>query len=188
MKPVFAGSIDEKEIYDAWKIALFNDLTNIKLSMGEVESIAPTIASRMVDAMPSVKRVLNNAGFKAIDNGRLRLFPKTDFTVAHGNAGPHSDDGLGMAALVLLKVTPFCKSDPETVTCPSVSLTSCYATDNLLWTSHGLTMVREGDVVVFDGNKEHAWFCSGRAHFVTVLVTKKRKQKGDIVGLPVPRK
>jgi quercetin dioxygenase-like cupin family protein len=49
-------------------------------------------------------------------------------------------------------------------------------------------MVREGDVVVFDGDKEHAWFCSGRAHFVTVLVTKKRKQKGDIVGLPVPRK
>ena len=181
MKPVFAGSIDEEEIYDAWKIALFNDLTNIKLSMGEVQSIAPTIASRMVDAMPSVKRVLNNAGFKAIDNGRLRLFPKTDFTVAHGNAGPHIDDGLGMAALVLLKVTPFCKSD-------SVSLTSYYPTDNLLWTSHGLTMVREGDVVVFDGNKEHAWFCSGRAHFVTVLVTKKRKQKGDIVGLPVPRK
>ena len=181
MKPVFAGSIDEEEIYDAWKIAQSNDLTNIKLSMGGVESIAPTIASLMVDAMPSVKRVLNNAGFKAIDNGRLRLFPKTDFTVAHGNAGPHSDDGLGMAALVLLKVTPFCKSD-------SVSLTSIYPTDNLLWTSHGLTMVREGDVVVFDGDKEHAWFCSGRAHFVTVLVTKKRKQKGDIVGLPVPRK
>ena len=181
MKPVFAGSIDKEEIYDAWKIALSNDLTNIKLSMGEVESIAPTIASLMVDAMPSVKRVLNNAGFKAIDNGRLRLFPKTDFTVAHGNVGPHSDGGLGMAALVLLKVTPFCKSD-------SVSLTSSYPTDNLLWTSHGLTRVQEGDVVVFDGDKEHAWFCSGRAHFVTVLVTKKRKQKGDIVGLPVPRK
>ena len=149
--------------------------------MGEVHSIAPTIVSRMVEAMPSVKRVLNNAGFKAIDNGRLRPFPKTDFTVAHGNVGPHNDDGFGMAALVLLKVTPFCESD-------SVSLTSCYPTDNLLWTSHGLTMVREGDVVVFDGDKEHAWFCSGRAHFVTVLVTKKRKQKGDIVGLPVPRK
>jgi hypothetical protein len=43
---ILAGSIDEEEIYDAWKIALFNDLTNIKLSMGEVHSIAPTIASR----------------------------------------------------------------------------------------------------------------------------------------------
>ena len=182
MKPVFAGSIDEEEIYDAWKIAQSNDLTNIKLSMGGVESIAPTIASLMVDAMPSVKRILSNAGFKAINSGQWRSFSKTDFTVAHGNVDPHSDDGLGMAALVLLKVTPFCKSN-------SVSLTSSlYLTDNWLWTSHGLTMVKEGDVVVFDGNKEHAWFCPVRAHFVTVLVTKKRERKGDIVELPVPRK
>lgn len=182
MKPVFAGSIDNEEIDNAWKIAKSHGLTNIRLSMGEVESIEPTIASLMIDAMPSLQRILKNAGFKILDNSRLRHFPKTDFTVAQGNVQPHNDDGLGMAALVLLRVTPFCKSK-------SVSLTkSPWESDNFLWTNGGLTDIKERDVVVFNGEEEHAWFCSGRAHFVTVLVTKERKRKGDIVGLPVPRK
>jgi hypothetical protein len=110
MKPVFAGSIDEEEIYDAWKIALFNDLTNIKLSMGEVQSIAPTIASRMVDAMPSVKRVLNNAGFKAIDNGRLRLFPKQILPLHMATLARTTMTGLAWPPLCYLKLLLFAKA------------------------------------------------------------------------------
>ena len=176
MKPIFAGSINCEEVDDAWKIARLNGLTTIKMSLGEVESTSPTLLSRMVDAMPSLKRVLGNAGIKTLSRSGSRGFSKTDFTIAHGNIAPHSDANLGMAALVLLKVTPFCKSE-------SVSLTgSQWSNESFLWTNSGLIAMKEGDVVVFNGDKEHAWFCDGRAHFVTVLVTKQNKRKGDTVG------
>ena len=175
MKPILAGSINREEVDSVWKIARLNGLTTINMSLGEVAARSPRLTSRMVDAMPSLERVLRNAGFKALSRSGSRGFAKTDFTIAHGNISPHSDDNLGMAALVLLKVTPFCKSE-------SVSLTrSPWSNANFLWTNSGLMEMEENDVVVFNGDKEHAWFCDGRAHFVTVLVTKPRKRKGDTV-------
>ena len=112
--------------------------------------------------------VLNAHDYRAIRSDRAH-YTSTDLTVAWGNVGVHEDDGLGKAALILLRVDPLSRSEG----CQFMQ--SPYTTANYLWTKHGLTPVEKGDMIVFDADQEHAWFCPGVATFLSIAVRKAKK-------------
>lgn len=143
---------------------------------GEVLS-GPKIPIELAKA--SISRAfetLDQHGYKVI-NRRRAHFTSVDLTVACGNIGIHTDDGLGRIALILLRVNPLSRSKG----CQFMD--SPYQTENYLWTRHGLNPVEEGDVVVFDADQEHAWFCPGVATFLSLAVRKHKKaQIGGILS------
>ena len=144
-----------------------------RVMMGEVYPSAPLGQSDLSELMPELLDVINFHGYEI--NGDALITP--DICVVKGNVGIHFDADIGISALVLLEVAPLCES-------PQVSLTkSAYSSDNYLWAGNTLAEIKEGGVVIFNTEKEHAWFCSGVATFVTVPVKRKTKSKRNNLGL-----
>ena len=93
-----------------------------------------------------------------------------EFVVAKGNIGIHTDVS-GTIALMLLKVEALCTSS-------AVSIKhSMYSAESYLWTKRELTKMDMGTMSIFNATKQHAWFCSGVATFLSIPVKKLRKQK-----------
>ena len=143
-----------------------------QVMMGEVLPSAPLQQSHLSQLMPGLLRLIEFHGY-AINSDA----PPPDIAVVKGNVNIHCDSDFGIVALALLEVAPLCKS-------PQVSLTeSHYASSNYLWTKGILTAIEEGDAVIFDTDREHAWFCSGVATFVTIPVKRQIKLKCDNLSL-----
>lgn len=175
MKPLF-WSLGADCANEAWhQLKKFSPLALKTMYYGEVLG-GPKIPIELAKA--SISRAfetLSQHGYKVTNQNRAH-YASADLTVACGNIGIHTDDGFGRIALILLRVNPLSRSK----VCQFMD--SPYQTENYLWTRHGLSPMEEGDVVVFDTDQEHGWFCPGVATFLSLTVRKHKKaQIGGIL-------
>jgi hypothetical protein len=144
------------------------------LSMGEVRPSSSIKKEELLTLFSRGMRMLELWGWQYAGTDRI----PPDVTIVKGNVGIHTDYGLGITALVLLKIEPLCAG----IQCSL--LNSLFDNPNYLWANNKLTEVTEGTVVIFDSSKEHAWFSSGVATFLCIPVKKVRLRPKDDVKSP----
>jgi hypothetical protein len=168
MKPISVYTPSSPEIKNLLKY--LKEETNMpvknSIDMGEVVDTSHCLGKeKLLELFPRGLKLIEAMGYQpTYNNGYI------EFVVAKGNIGIHTDVS-GTIALMLLKVEALCTSS-------AVSIKhSMYSAESYLWTKRELTKMDMGTMSIFNANKQHAWFCSGVATFLSIPVKKSRKQK-----------
>ena len=168
MKPISVYTPSSPEIENLLKY--FKNETNRptknNIDMGEVVDTSHCLGKeKLLELFPRGLKLIEAMGYQpTYNNGYI------EFVVAKGNIDIHTDVS-GTIALMLLKVEALCTSS-------AVSIKhSMYSAESYLWTERELTKMDMGTMSIFNANKQHAWFCSGVATFLSIPVKKSRKQK-----------
>ena len=141
------------------------------LSMGEVCPSSPIKKEELFALFPRGMRMLELWKWQYAGTDRC----PSDVTIVKGNVSIHTDNDLGITALVLLRIESLCSD----IGCSLEK--SLFETTNYLWANNQLTEVTEGTIVIFDSSKDHAWFSSGVATFLCIPIKKVRSRPKDDV-------
>jgi hypothetical protein len=166
MKPISVYTPSSPEIKNLLKYLKEETSMPVKnsIDMGEVvDHYLPQ--QKLLELFPRGLQLIKSMGYQLAYD-----FDPVDFVVTKGNVDIHTDN-LGTIALMLLKVEALCTSS-------AVSIKhSLYSAESYLWTERELTKMDMGTMSIFNATKQHAWFCSGVATFLSIPVKKLRKQK-----------
>lgn len=167
MKPISVYTPSSPEIKNLLKyFKKETDMpTKSSISMGEVADGNYLPREKLLELFPRGLQLIKSMGYQLAYS-----YDPVEFVVTKSNVDIHTDV-LGTIALMLLKVERLCTSS-------AVSIEhSMVISENYLWTERELTKMRMGTMSIFNANKQHAWFCSGVATFLSIPVKKLRKQK-----------
>jgi hypothetical protein len=128
-------------------------------ALGEVEPKAVGIENEFIKEL--LRLGLTHANLK---HKPCRSYNSSSILLLNGSVGMHDDNGMGLLLNWVLKVNNLSRSK---------------------WSSHGPELItkqecleiREGDVFVFDANKDHAWLSNNMCLLAQVTVKKTRKVK-----------
>jgi len=114
------------------------------------------------DCLKSFFSLLGEQGYKP---RHCERYSSLSLTSCRGSVGSHDDQGYGLVALWLVRLSGLikgryaqCGDSPE------------------LFAGKKWRTVRPGDVVVFNSDNEHAWLANGTCHMVMQTVAKKRNR------------
>ena len=162
MKPISVYTPSSPEIKNLLKYLKEETSMPVKSSiyMGEVVDYHLP-RQKLLELFPRGLQLIKSMGYQLAYG-----FDPVEFVVTKGNVDIHTDI-LGTIALMLLKVEALSTSIKH----------SLYSAESYLWTERELTKMDMGTMSIFNATKQHAWFCSGVATFLSIPVKKLRKQK-----------
>jgi hypothetical protein len=142
--------------------------TKSSISMGEVADGYYLPGKKLLELFPRGLQLIKSMGYQLASD--YDDYDPVEFVVTKSNVDIHTDV-LGTIALMLLKVETLCTSSAVSIK------NSMFSSESYLWTKGELTKMEMGTMSIFNANKQHAWFCSGVATFLSIPVKKLRKQK-----------
>jgi len=127
--------------------------------LGEVEPETVEIENEFIKEL--LRLGLTHANLK---HNPYTLYSSPSILLLNGSVGMHNDNGMGLLLNWVLKVNNLSRSQ---------------------WSSNGPELITkqeclkisEGDVFVFDANKDHAWLSNNMCLLAHVTVEKTRKVK-----------
>ena len=127
--------------------------------LGEVEPKTVEIENEFIQELLYLGSTHANLKYKPCTH-----YSSPSILLLKGSVGMHDDHGMGLLLNWVLKVnnlsrSPWSSHGPELIT------------------KQGCLEIREGDVFVFDANKDHAWLSNDRCLLAQVTVKKTRKVK-----------
>jgi hypothetical protein len=128
-------------------------------SLGEIYSSRSINLQKAKEILPNFYRALENAGYRTRE---CQSFTSTQLLIAPGFIESHTDDRMGLVALMLIDIQPFTDSSHHNIR---------YSIGEFR-TSNRVCEMHIGEMIIFNASNIHSWGSNGNAFFFSQTVSK----------------